>query len=384
MISGAELPKTAAAILVVDDDDAVRDVVCLQLRSARYQPIPCRSAAEALNMLTTVQVDAVLSDIKMPGMTGIELLERIHADYADLPVILMTAYADLDTAVSAVKKGAFDFIIKPYKPDHLLHALEKAVRFRQLAALERSYRNTLEEFNAEIEALISERTMNLMALTVADKVRNPAFVIACRTRKLLADPAMPEPFRAALAEIGEEATRLEEIVQGFQSVLKSRESLYAYERLDSMLAEVITLAEHDAARKRVRLSFVPAASGDLRVNMQKNLLRTAFLHLVRNAIEASHEEGQVAVAPALSDENVVVTVSDNGRGIAAETLEKIFDPLYSTKDHGFGMGLPLVRQIIAEHMGSISAVSKEGTGTTFTISFPRRWKQQEKGPACPV
>lgn len=379
-----DLPRTSAAVLVVDDDDAVRDVVCLLLRSRSYQAIASRNAAEALSILASVEVDVVISDIKMPGMTGIELLERIHADYAAIPVILMTAYADLDTAVSAVKKGAFDFIIKPYKPDYLLHALEKAVRFRQLAALERSYRKTLEEFNAEIEALISERTMNLMALTVADKVRNPAFVIACRTRKLLADPAMPEPFRAALAEIGEEATRLEEIVQGFQAVLKSRESLYAYEHLDGMLAEVMTLAEHDAARKRVRLSFVPATAGALRVNMQKNLLRTAFLHLVRNAIEASHEDGQVTVAPALADETVVVTVSDNGHGIAAETLEKIFDPLYSTRDHGFGMGLPLVRQIITEHMGNISVVSEEGKGTTFTVSFPRRWKQQEKSPACPI
>lgn len=381
--SDTSLPKSAPTILVVDDDDAVRDVVCLQLRTSSYHAVPCGSAAEALDVLTRLEVDAVVSDIRMPGMSGIELLGHIHANHPDLPVILMTAYADLDTAVSAVKQGAFDFIIKPYKPDHLLHAVEKAIRFRQLAMLEQGYRKTLEEFNAEIESLIAERTMNLMALTVADKVRNPAFIIACRVKKLLADDEMPKKFREALGEISEEAIRLEEIVQGFQALLKSRESWYEHCDLRDLLAEVMLVAEKDAAVRQISLvSQFPAEP--LRVNMQKNLLRTAFFHIVRNSIEASSQGGSVSIEAGRDGESAVVTIADSGHGIAPELLGKIFEPFYSTKEHGFGMGLPLVKQIVAEHMGEITVRSEEGTGTAFALRFPLRWKQQGDAPSCPV
>jgi putative two-component system response regulator len=87
----------------------------------------------------------VLSDIKMPGMDGIELLEKIHSMRPDTPVILMTAYADLDTAVGAIKMGAFDFIIKPYNATQLLNSLEKAVRYNRLLIMEKQHKKLLEE-----------------------------------------------------------------------------------------------------------------------------------------------------------------------------------------------------------------------------------------------
>jgi signal transduction histidine kinase len=376
--------KPAAVIMVVDDDNAVRDVVSLLLQGKAYQTVACQSAFEAIDALKAAEVDVVISDIKMPGMTGIDLLDRIRSDRPDLPVILMTGYADLDSAVSAVKKGAFDFIIKPYKADYLLHAVEKAIRFRQLIQLEQGYRKTLEEFNAEIEALIAERTMNLMALTMADKVRNPAFVISCQTKRLLAASDMPEKFRSALAEMGEEAAHLEQIVEGFQSVLKRRESFYAYEDIGAVLAEAIALAEKDAALKRVTFS-VTAQASPLRLNMQKNLLRIAFLNLLRNAIEASGIGGVVSVETRSDKDFVLVGINDNGCGIPADMRERIFDPFFSTKAHGFGMGLPLVKQIVTEHMGEIQVQSSEGGGTRFTLRFPLRWKQpQQEAPSCGV
>lgn len=326
----------------------------------------------------------MISDIRMPGMTGMELLEQIRSTKPDLPVILMTGYADLDTAVSAVKKGAFDFIIKPYKADHLLHAVEKAIRFRQLAKLEKNYRSTLEEFNAEIETLISERTMNLMALTVADKIRNPAFVIACHMKKLLAAPDMPEKFRTSLTEAGEEAVNLEQIVQDFQSALKRKESLYAHEDVGRMIAEALVLAEKDAALKQVKILVLPTTAS-IRINMQKNLLRTAFLHLLKNAIDASNAGGKVTIQIRSDKDSVWVAISDDGCGIPADLRDKIFDPLFSTKDHGFGMGLPLVKQIVTEHMGEVDVQSSEGKGTIFSIRFPLRWKQvPDESAACPA
>ena len=91
------------------------------------------------------KVDIVLTDIKMPGVTGIQLLEKINSNHPGIPVILMTAYGSLDMAVDAIKKGAFDFLLKPFRPEQLVYAVEKAVRHNKLVQMEKNYKNMLEE-----------------------------------------------------------------------------------------------------------------------------------------------------------------------------------------------------------------------------------------------
>src|SRR5512139_3163757 len=132
-------------ILVVDDDPYVLESVTALLKQCGYIVVPCANAEEAMARLQETGVDTVLTDIKMPVITGIELLEIIHNLNPDIPVILMTAYAELDIAVEAVKKGAFDFIIKPYKPTYLLHSIEKGVKYNRLVQMEKNYKFMLQD-----------------------------------------------------------------------------------------------------------------------------------------------------------------------------------------------------------------------------------------------
>jgi putative two-component system response regulator len=132
-------------VLVVDDDPYVLESVTALLMQCGYTVVPCRSAEEAMVKLQEIGVDTVLTDIKMPIITGIELLEIIHNLNPDIPVILMTAYAELDIAVEALKKGAFDFIIKPYKPTYLLHCIEKAIKYNRLILIEKNYKYMLKD-----------------------------------------------------------------------------------------------------------------------------------------------------------------------------------------------------------------------------------------------
>ncbi len=134
-----------AHILVVDDDPFTLDSTTLLIREFGYRVTPCSRAREALSLLREIQADVVLTDIKMPEVNGLELLKQVHLADPDLPVILMTAYAELDTAVEAIKMGAADFLIKPYRPLQLNHALKKAVDFQRLREIERDYKKTLEE-----------------------------------------------------------------------------------------------------------------------------------------------------------------------------------------------------------------------------------------------
>jgi putative two-component system response regulator len=138
-------PDIKKDIVVVDDDPYVLESVSTLLSEYKYSVVSCNSGEKALKALLKNESVLILTDIKMPGMTGIELLEKIHSIYPKMPVILMTGYADLELAIDAIKKGAFDFITKPYNADHLLHTVDKALRYSELLKVEEDYKQRLEE-----------------------------------------------------------------------------------------------------------------------------------------------------------------------------------------------------------------------------------------------
>jgi signal transduction histidine kinase len=114
----------------------------------------------------------------------------------------------------------------------------------------------------------------------------------------------------------------------------------------------------------------------LRMNMASNILRMALIHLVRNAIEATPGGGRVVIETYGDDEKVTIEVTDTGPGIPREEIERIFEPFFSTKEHRFGIGLSLVKQIVSEHLGKIEVESEMGKGTTFKLLFPARWTER--------
>lgn len=132
-------------ILVVDDDPYVLESISRMLAEYGYPVIPCNCGEDAITQLLKNDTKLILTDIKMPGISGIELLEKIHSIYPKMPVILMTGYAELDLAIDAIKKGAFDFITKPYNPEYLVHTIEKANRYTELLQVEEDYKQRLEE-----------------------------------------------------------------------------------------------------------------------------------------------------------------------------------------------------------------------------------------------
>ncbi|MBI5902264.1 MAG: response regulator [Deltaproteobacteria bacterium] len=141
-------------LVIVDDNPYVLDATTLLLNGNGYTVDACDNAWDALKRVETGRYDAVLTDVRMPLVSGIDLLEKLHEIDKELPVILMTAYAELDVAVKAVKKGAFDFIIKPYNPDYLLNSVRKAVKYYRLVQMEKDYKKRL-------EAEVAKRTREL-------------------------------------------------------------------------------------------------------------------------------------------------------------------------------------------------------------------------------
>ena len=132
-------------VLVVDDDPDMIGSLLMLLGAYEYRAVPADNAAKALDILRDRDIDIVLTDIRMPGMDGIELAGRIHDHYPEIPVLILTAYAELEVTVSAIKRGAFDFIMKPLDPEYLMHSIRKAETFRAMKILDKNYRKLLEE-----------------------------------------------------------------------------------------------------------------------------------------------------------------------------------------------------------------------------------------------
>lgn len=164
--------SSGGKIFVVDDDRFVLESVTTLLTEFGFSVRSFSSGQEAVRQFVAEPVDLVLTDINMPVMDGLELLEKIRFLDRETPVVLMTAYADLDVAVKAIQKGAFDFIIKPYRPPALVHAVEKGVNFKRLTQIEKNYKTELERTvelrTAELNTALGEITH--MSLEIIERL----------------------------------------------------------------------------------------------------------------------------------------------------------------------------------------------------------------------
>ncbi len=146
--------KNNASVLVIDDNPFVLNALGPLLREHGFHTFVQSNALEAIDILSDIHIDVVLTDIKMPKISGLELLEKMLSLYPEMPIILMTAHAKLDIAVKAIRKGAFDFIIKPFIPEHLINTLKKAAEQSRLKKAEKNYKS-------ELESIVQSRTREL-------------------------------------------------------------------------------------------------------------------------------------------------------------------------------------------------------------------------------
>jgi two-component system sensor kinase FixL len=246
---------------------------------------------------------------------------------------------------------------------------------RRQAEREREYGRMLEKFNREIETLVAERTLTLMALNLADKVRTPASVIGWNARKVLEKEVLSEKSKESLGSVAQEAARLEALVRDFQSVIKGKAPVFAFEDINGIIRGVLPIAQKEAGAKKIDLA-VNLNRAPLEINAQKDLLQMAFFNILRNALEATPEGGRVTVATLQEEQDVVFLLSHTGPGIPEDVLTHIFEPEYSGKFYRFGMGMPLIKQIVTEHLGGISVKSEAERCTTFRMSFPSRWMRK--------
>jgi signal transduction histidine kinase len=226
--------------------------------------------------------------------------------------------------------------------------------------------------NREMEALVMERTMSEMALGMAHGIRNPLHVIGGFSHRLLRKTDEDDPSRAWASAIAEEARRIEQMVERFETLAQRKTSFFAQEDLNVIIRSTLDLLLPELRAKNIAL-VAEICTTPLLGRFNKHLLKVALAHLVRNAVEATRPGGTVLVRTAEEEKFAVLVIQDTGRGMPQDVVEKVFVPFYTTKIGGTGLGMVFVRQIVDEHRGVITLESQVGRGTTVTIRLPHRF-----------
>lgn len=228
--------------------------------------------------------------------------------------------------------------------------------------------------NHEMEDIVAERTMGMVGLRVADRIRNPVTVIGGLCRQLSKKETEGIP-KDKLEDLLSECQKMEKIVADFDELVKSKRFLFKREDLNEIALSAVRLVEHEVKDKAIGLA-VNLYDKLLMFNANRQLIKIAVRHILSNAVDATEPGGEITISSGVKEENIYLTITDTGKGMTSEEMHRIFEPFYSTKGRT-GMGLPLVRQIIAEHMGEIIIDSKPNVGTTVQFIFPTRWMEKE-------
>jgi two-component system sensor histidine kinase/response regulator len=378
-----------ALVLIVDDDPALLQALpeALKLRMADLTVHTCGSAADALARIAEVDYDVVVTDIKMPGMDGLELLAEVRARRPDTPTLMITGHGEHDLAVRALRGGAYDFIQKPIDRDYVVASLNRAIQVRQLSRRVRDQQLALERHAAELERTVEERTRELRE---ASRAKEEFLAVLSHEMRAPLTPIMiwSEILKRAAdsrvrhaAEVMERNVRLEAtLVDDLLDVTRITTGKLALDSRSHDLREIIRSAiesiTEPAWDKGIRIAHTAPAE-PVPVECDAGRLHQVFANLLWNAVKFTPRNGRVTVRVTVQNDAAVVSVRDSGEGIAPEFLPFVFDMFRQAEEgtrrqhEGPGVGLAIAKHLVELHGGTIQAASEgPGRGSEFTVRLP--------------
>lgn len=383
-------------LLVIDDEQPVLEMLELSLSSEGYEVFIAQSGEEGLRIFEDQEPKLVITDIKMPGVDGIEVLKRIKVLDDEAEVVVITGHGDMDSAISALQHGASDFITKPVRDEVLMLSLDRAKKKLALAQQLKNYTENLEEmveeYKQELKEAQEELIKNERLATIGETVAGLAHYIkniltGLRGGMYMVNVGLEKDKTAMLREgwgmVSRNIERVSELVLNLLTYSKERKPELTDCDPNKIVSEVLELVKENAAEHHIKLRK-DLDSSLKHAYLDKNGIHRALLNLVSNAIDAclydsdTSKDWEVTVRTKLEtngDQFLVFEITDNGAGISKEVREKLFGRFFSTKEgKGTGLGLLITKKIIEEHGGEIDVESISGKGTTFSVRFKEEAK----------
>jgi C4-dicarboxylate-specific signal transduction histidine kinase len=375
-------------VLFVDDDES-NLLVCEAVCGDEFDVLTAQSGAAALEVMRAHEVAVVVSDQRMPEMSGVELLERIHLEFPDTVRLLVTAYADANAAIDAINRGRVRrYLRKPWEPGELkaeiADGLDRYLTGRRLKELERRLIQTERVY-----------ALGIVAAGIGHELRNPISWIATNLQHSLAeladvDAALAardialagsklDEVRAALQDANTGAERVVEIVSAIQLSMVRSSSENELVALEEVARLGLRLVDGDLRRAaHVELEVVSQAV----VSGARTQLCQIVVNLLVNAIHAVSRvpstRAVIRVRIASDDRWACLEVADCGPGVPEQDRDRIFDPFFTTKPGvGTGLGLAISRKIAMELGGSLEVDrDRRLGGAVFRLSLPAQPRQR--------
>ncbi|MFP4054505.1 MAG: sensor histidine kinase [Phycisphaerae bacterium] len=372
-------------ILVCDDEPGMRLGVVRALRSFKavlpdideeinFDVDQAETGEEALQKISAQTPDILLLDYKLPGMTGLDVLEKVGVDPADMLTVMITAYASLETAITATKRGAYDFLPKPFTPDELKNTIRKTAGRLVLA---RQARKLAEE----------KRQVRFQFISVlAHELKAPIAAIMGYLR-IMEDKSA-----------GDDPTVYDQMVDRCIVRLDGMQKLI-YDLLDLTRIEsgqkkrqVSEVDVVEVARRSIETVLPDARNRQIDVNLHApdsltmtgdaSELEIILNNLTSNAVKYNRDGGRVDVTLSATDEETTLAVSDTGIGMTPEQQERLFGEFVRIKTPqtrnilGSGLGLSILKKLIHLYDGEVDVQSEPEMGTTFTVTLKRHHEFQ--------
>ena len=364
-------------VLVIDDEESIRDSCSLILAKDGFQPETAENGIIGLEKVRDVKPDIVLIDLKMPGISGMEVLDKIREHDPSIISIVITGYATIESAVEAMKKGAYDFLPKPFTPDQLRIIIRRGSERRRLIQ--------------ETEHLRKEKKLmeeNFITM-VSHQLKSPLGTIAQYFEAILGgmvgkvEPRQEE----MLVKARDRIEKLMELINDWLDMARMNRGQIVDRlkplSLKEVLEDIVEFMRPSAQKANIQLDLVPYSGSDI-VQGDEETLKQAFSNLITNAIKYNNPNGTVKVFLEETEDSVAVNVEDTGIGIPEEHLSYIFDQFYrikkkgENKSGGTGLGLSIAKKIVEAHAGIIRVASQTGKGSTFTVVLPKAGPESGK------
>ncbi len=386
-------------ILIVDDEKSIRLTLSAFLKGAGYSVETAADADEALKKLEEHPADIVISDIILPRITGVELLQKIHEKHPDTQVVMITGEPRIETASQAIRLGACDYLQKPVGKEDVLKAAANAAKLKQLIDQNRSYQENLEHMVAErtqeLEHALEEKEQmftqllhqeKLSALArvakgLAHDINNTLTPVSMYAEMLLEEAEEQSDNHRYLREILNSSEKIGVAVkrlESFQEENYDQNTYFAPVSIPLLIDKVINMISwknshaRDAGLAEITITHTLPPDFPAVETIEGDIF-DAFSELLSNAIDASRENGgkTITIGGNVEEERALFTITDSGKGMSEEVLDHCFDPFFTTKgpQHA-GLGLSSVFGIMKRHKGSITFNTSPSGGAEAILGIP--------------
>jgi len=366
-------------VLVVDDEPGIRSGVSRILRNYSigfpfleddfsFEVIEAETGEIALEIINSKAPDIILLDNKLPGIQGIELLEKISRMGLDTAVMMITSFASLDIAVKATNLGAYNFVPKPFTPAELKSSIENISKHLFLKRMTKKMKEEGKQIRFQFLSVLSH------------ELKSPLNAIEGYLRIM-------------------EEKQVGDSIDSYMSMIDR--SLVRVKGMRNLIMDMLDLTKHESGKKTRRLvktyfnylanmaldtikpmaiqhniELIPSIDEDLSITADKDEIEIIFNNLLSNAVKYNHPNGEVYFGLKKKMNKIEIIVRDNGIGIASEDLPKLFEEFSRIKTSetrdiaGSGLGLSITKKMVELYNGTIEVISKPNAGTTFTINLP--------------